>query len=669
MLATLTNVGDFVKFTQQEPYHYVTKLLNWVEDLAGLGTVKKEFRWGVTNLVRASWIDLTVENLSKIILNPENDLYLDFRYTLVGGGPIIINDVYLEYDQSAEAADRFLGYRPPLLVSEKGNISNLTKIENFTFRPYEVNPAIVLYKELSYAINKLFGHDVQYARAVPMSIGRDFTLHEWTLYDVDDPCTVKVLVPENEFPDSKIEFNAMGLDFEMPFEVHIVKAYFEEVFGIGTAPQKRDILYFPLANRIYEVESSYLWKDIMQREVYWKVALKKYAPKSNRYEPQDLREQLDSISWDSEERFGEEVRNDELKITKPDQYDPKLGSRYYDPVRLEVNDSLVISEDVFRNYNLSLSESQYDLRSIFATTNNPIAVKYRENAIFPADTNEGRSLVGWIKETKPRLTLPKDAIRGQLQKGVVTSTTTAINFVITMKRSYQLGDLVKITRFNGLSLYGSFLSTTPIAGGFALSIEVDNEIITFLDSYYPGWASSSVSSGYHLEPAYETFLMDGYDNSTQSGWKLSIYASRYFVFKSTSEKLTFILPNNLIEGSWYGFFLNINNFYQQISLDVWIRKWTEGDSNPPKTTDLENIYSRSYISQPVNRTANEGDYNYRLPASNLTYTNIRLFNQTESDLIKQMTILNQTIVQDAQFAIIIDNAIPRLRLPFIGKTK
>jgi hypothetical protein len=461
----------------------------------------------------------------------------------------------------------------------------------------------------------------------------------------------------------------MGLDFEMPFEVHIVKAYFEEIFGIGTAPQKRDIVYFPLANRIYEVESSYLWKDIMQREVYWKVSLKKYAPKSNRYEPQDLREQLDSISWDAEERFGEEVREDEIKVTKPQQYDPKIGSRNYDPTRLNINDDLVITQDDFRNYNLTLSESQYDLRSIFSTTANPTAVTYRAKSVFSEAAEEERSLLGWFKEIKPRVTLPKDVIRGQIQKGAVGLSKTPVSFVITMKRSYQLGDLLKVTRFNGLSFYGTYLSTTPIAGGFLVSMEVDNEILSFLDSYYAGWASTSVTSGYHLEPAYETILLDGYDVSTQSGWKLSIYASRYFVFKSTSEKITFILPNNLIEGSWYAFFLNINNFYQQVSLDVWIRKWSETDSTPQRTTDLENIYSKTYISQPVNRTAGDGDYNYKLPASNLVYTNIRLFNKTETDLIKQMTILNQTIVQDAQYAIIVDNAISRLNLPFFGKTK
>jgi hypothetical protein len=100
-------------------------------------------------------MNLTVANLEKVILDPNLDLYLDFRYTLIGGGPITINDIYLEYEQHADAADPYWGYHPPLLVSERGNISNLTKIENFTFQPYQVNPAIVLFKELSSTINKL----------------------------------------------------------------------------------------------------------------------------------------------------------------------------------------------------------------------------------------------------------------------------------------------------------------------------------------------------------------------------------------------------------------------------------------------------------------------------------------------------------------------------------
>ena len=667
MLATLTNIGDFAKITQTKPLHYVTKILNWVDDIQGLGTVKKEFRWGVTNLVRASWMDLTVENLQKIILNPENDLFVDFRFTLIAGGPVTINDAYIDYQQAAEADDKFLGYRPPMLVSEKGNISNLTKIENFTFKPYQVNPAVVLYKELAYTINKLFGHDVLYARAIPMAIGRDVVLHEWTLSDVDEPCCVKVVVPNNEFPDNKVEYNPMGMDFEFPFEVQIVKDYFEEMFGIGAAPQKRDILYFPLTNRIYEVESSYLWKDIMQQNVYWKVSLIKYQPKSNRYEPQDLREYLADISTGFAEEFNEDVHEQEIKATKPQQYDPKLGSRDYDPIRLNVNNDLNISQTMFKNYNVTLSESQYDLRSIFDVKTQNVAVTYRADVEFPAD--EDRLLMGWFKEIKPKVTIPKDNIKGQLAKGSAVNGITPLSFIITPKRNYKEGDLIKISRFNGLSLYGNFIATTPVTGGFVITIGVKTEIVTFLDTYYPGWASSSITSGYIAEQAFETVLMNGWDSVSETGWKLSMYASRYFVFKSTADDMLFILPNNLVEESWYGFAFNVSNFYQQVSLNVWERKWKEGDLTPALTTNLENIYSNSQIIVAADRTASTGQIKYNLLASNLVYTNIRLFKQIETDLNKQIIMLNQAIVQDSQYAIIIDNALPRLNLPWIGKTK
>jgi len=642
----------------------VNKLTKVVDDISGAGTLKKEFRWSTSNKLKTSWMD--VSELSGAILDPCNELYVDFRYTLVAGFPVTINDIYVEFTQCEDADDKFLGYRPPLTVSEQGNISNLTKIENFTFKPYAVNAAVALYKELAYTINQMFGHDVMYARANPLYNGRDFTLHEWTLYDVEDPCCVKVLVPGNEFPDSKISFNPMGLDFEMPFEIQIVKDYYESIFGVGTGPQKRDIIYFPIVNRIYEIESSYLWRDIMQREVYWKVSLKKYQPKSNRYEPTDLREQFDNLTWDAEERFGEEVREDEIKTTKPKQYDTKIGSRDYDPVRLTVNDDLVISQGVVQNYSIYLSESQYDLRSIFDIDKPINAVVYREKAVFPIDATEERSLTGWFNELKPKVIIPKDPIKGIIMIPPMTLPKQITFNIPVQNRDYEPGDIIKITRYNGFSLYGKFLSKVSTMNGLTITMEVPQAVLDFVASTYSTW---HLQSGYTAEKSSETVLLDGYDEASNSGWKFSLYFSRYFVFKSPAEEHVFALPNNVIEGSWYAFFLNVSNYYNQISLDVWIRKWNETEVTPQQTTDLENIYSKAIVAPAKPRTAGSGDYNYRLPASNLLYTNIRLFNKTETDLMKQMTILNQTIVQDTHYAIIIDNAVPRLLLPWSGKTK
>ena len=72
-----------------------------------------------------------------------------------------------------------------------------------------------------------------------------------------------------------------GVDFEMPFEIQIDKNYFQEIFGDGAGPQKRDVIWFPNTDRIYEVSSSYLFRDFMNEPLYFKVTLIKWLPKAN----------------------------------------------------------------------------------------------------------------------------------------------------------------------------------------------------------------------------------------------------------------------------------------------------------------------------------------------------------------------------------------------------
>ena len=47
----------------------------------------------------------------------------------------------------------------------------------------------------------------------------------------------------------------------------------------------------------------------------------------------------------------------------------------------------------------------------------------------------------------------------------------------------------------------------------------------------------------------------------------------------------------------------------------------------------------------------------------------KFLDEIETEDIKQMFILNQNIVQDSHLAIVIDNSLPRLKLPFIAQTK
>lgn len=744
-MPTLTNAGDFAVFTTKDPIPYVNAMTGYTEQISGnpMAIIKREFRYSFTNKVKSVWVELTQPNLAiaTTTLNPQEELYVDFRYTLISGGPVVVDWVNISYTQDPIAEDKFLGFEPVMICCEGGNITALTKIENFTFDPYKVNPAVNMYRDLSYTINTLFGHDVKYARATPLSNGRDFTLKEWTLYDVEEPECFKLLVPNNEFPDNKINFGPYGLDFEMPFEVHIVKQYFEDIFGIGLGPQKRDIIYFSLTNRIYEVGSSYLYRDFMQKDSYWKVGLVKYAPRANRYEPTDLREALDDISWDHEERFGEEVRADEIKKTKPQQYSQKLGSTSVDPVRVYLDKNLNIIEGSVMNYHTVLSQNQYDLRSIYDSTDlNKIAIRYANSAIFPS--TENRSLCAWFKDLLPKSTVPRDVIFSimQLTGSYYDSalSTNVYNYAITfapgLQRIYKVGDLIKITRFNGFSVFGYWLSSS----GSTHTIRIPADVLDNVNILYPTWTSQASN---YAELSQEKVIFSGYNNTTSTGWEFSVVAKRFFIFRSNDTRKYFVMQSDLLESEWYGVFLNVSNTYSQLTVDVWKRRWDENSTTPDQTTDLEKIYTktqtipvvdRNYENVPVVFAANydlgndaidilntwptgfsigqlvsgpgipaesyityinqldsiikiskppiitldnksceavDTEDRYYLKASEMILTNIRLFNENEPDDMKQMFILNQNIVQDSQLALVIDNALPKLMLPFIAQTK
>jgi hypothetical protein len=685
-LATLSQAGDYAKISYPQPLRYVTKLTNYTYDSSGSGTVKLEFRWSTTNQIKTAWIDLNQQNLTDIKLDANNDLWVDFRVTLISGGPVIVNSIAVTYEQDPIAQDKFLGFMPVASACQCGNITSLTKIENFSFRPYDVNPAVSLFRDLSYTVNQLFGHTVDYARAMPLLNGRDVTLKEWTLYDVDEPCCIKVMVPNNEFPDNKINFGPMGLDFEMPFEIHITKAYFEDIFGVGSAPQKRDIVYFPLTNRIYEVQSAYLYRDFMQKPVYWKVSLMKYAPKSNRTETPEHRNFLDSISVDTEEVFGEQLRDEALETTKPQQYDPKIGSQY-DPTRLYIDDKLVILSEDFKNYYTLISNSQYDLGSYVGTNLDSNYNSYVNNAYMPfyfGDGYEGRNLVvyrstvdfantanraftSWFKDVNPKVLPPKDQIVSNFTIISVGTTHTLVQFNLSATRKYAAPDIIKFSRPNGVVFYGEY-DSSPSAGTHR--VRIPHDVYAFMQAQHPGWPTVG---NFFAELSFEKEIFWGYDPDENQGWRLTLLVGRFMKLYLNSTVKYFVLPSNLALNNWYAVFLNISNEYGQVSLNLWTRKWNSEDPTPQNTqltTELENIYAKAILITAEDFSVTSEIWkNYRLLSTPLVVTNIRLFDTVENDTNKQQIILNQNIVEDSQLAIIIDNTLPKLKLPWIGKTK
>ena len=69
----------------------------------------------------------------------------------------------------------------------------------------------------------MFGFETNYYSVQPQSRSKDVVLKEWTLFDVVEEQCVKVMVPQNQFPDNKVNYDPFGISFEEPFEIHIDK--------------------------------------------------------------------------------------------------------------------------------------------------------------------------------------------------------------------------------------------------------------------------------------------------------------------------------------------------------------------------------------------------------------------------------------------------------------
>jgi hypothetical protein len=128
-----------------------------------------------------------------------------------------------------------------------------------------------------------------------------------------------------------------------------------------------------------------------------------------------------------------------------------------------------------------------------------------------------------------------------------------------------------------------------------------------------------------------------------------------------------MMPNtqaDLDEGKWYGLCVSFSNLFSQLTLNVWEMQWNP-TTGMPTTSDLRIVYGNTVRNFP--REDRSSGYNFFLIPSDMEITNIRVWAQKiETD--KQPLILNQNIVKDASLAIVIDNAVPVSRLPYISYT-
>jgi hypothetical protein len=354
--------------------------------------IKRYFRYSLDRRSWSQWYEFVpdgspaqgMEAIETVQMNPDADLYIEYKYEYDDGTmnpldePIVVDsistrlqlrDVAVSIDAESMMPSGTTGEVAPMMTFDR----------DATFNPYDIGGFVDIYAQTSLYTNRTFGLPVLYFRTAAKS--GDYMFKEWNLFSVVERKCIKVLVPNNDFPDSKLHYNEFGIDYEVPFEAHIDKTYFEMMFGPEAEVRKKDFLYFPMLNRMYEVQGSYMFRGLMMKPLYWKVQLVKFKPNINYIMKAEDTLFLDNLLLDSEETVSQ-IANAEIRdATMPDQF--RTISTRFDETRRALGGMLMVRQERFYFNYAQLIDYYYDLSQGIAPDS--VAVTYKKSALFNSD--------------------------------------------------------------------------------------------------------------------------------------------------------------------------------------------------------------------------------------------------------------------------------------------
>ena len=653
VIGSSTNAnGDQLLVSLQTPYENVVEIYDYTEVITGESTscyYNQDFRWGIDGVIYSDWVPLTKQNLEKLILNPANKFWIQYRYTQVGDCTLTFVSIALSL-----LTDGGIICKIPQI--DCGGVDGCSGALNLAFdccsggwNPYDISRAGQMYTQLSAMASNLFGFCVTYYKTKADQRSQDVILKEYSLFDVIKSGEVKIMIPDNELPTRDIQFNPLMMDFPVQFEIHIVKSAFEAVFGIGSKPQMRDYLYFEqFMNRMYEVDAIAEADDFMYTGSYWRVSLVTYQQRTNvgyenTVEGIAAETSTDALVSNVEEKFRVERENEFKDVRKPNEYNT-IGSQVNDYVRRALNKKMTITEENVYNQWTIISKYHYALGTLVDDT---VGVKYRYTGGWTA--TDDRAFTFWFR---PQYTKPIGA-----NFVINTITNNAGNPMITAA-ALPLGAADAIVAGDWIAVRGttSYNSIQPVK-----SVDAVTKTITLDIPYVDGTISNNAT---FKKEVSNTFISYDTDDARNFTYVQLTYTANWFIIKLNNTYYKYDLSKGsivLTKGKWYAATINLNNLAKQLSLFLYNTVELSGAINPDRTADLTSIYVNT---QTIPTTSIPDGYAWKLLGCQTDLTNIRIWAEPIEEELQEL-ILSQYVVKDSHLALLLDNASPELLLPTV----
>lgn len=646
----ITEVGQSFIIRLVEPYKCLVQINGYQDETIGEDTQNyfcKYFRWSIDNKNYSEFIPLTNLNLQNLVLNPENDFWIEYKYEaceLDTGKELEFISIALEAETDSGIIEQVVQTVCCEDPWENNGIPNLTICDDCNdnlFNPYDLGPANNMYTQLSNLVNNIFGHCVKYYKVDPNLRTKDVILNEYTLHSVTAVEEIKIMIPDNELPSEEIHFDESGMGFD-GFEVHITYQAFQEAFGAKTSPNERDFIYIPRIDKMFQVNSVALADEFNNQYTYWRVRLVKWEDRVNVDWDDTFEEQknaLKNLVVNVDDIFNEEKEEEYLQVTKPQQF-KTIGTESNDFIRSDINADLLINDYNLNNNWTIVSKHYYDLTAVKL---NNLAVRYRlENKILPT---ENRSFTFWFKWASQ-----VDDLKKQKRNiiSVNASSDGSTQFTTAQKHRYSKGDTVYLSN---CGIYDGLRKVKSIIDLYNFTIEeefITGTVILNGRSFYKEVAVPIY--GYNLSA----------DNTT-SGMYIKIINGS-IIIKINEISYLFNIESQLNEFNkdrWYALVINLNNQFKQLGLYLYELYKPLTNSLPQlQDTRLDMKFSEvKVLSSPVNIDSAD---KWMLLGSPIYLTNFRIFN-TCIEEEQHSAVLNQYVVRDSQYALLVDNAQPQLR--------
>ena len=471
------------------------------------------------------------------------------------------------------------------------------------WNPYDTEKITGFYNMLANQTNDMLGWDIEYYRDDPYGRGIDMYLHEYQLFNMTDVQKIKVIVPDNQFPDNQVQINEFSLDLFDTFEINILKDQFKQAFGIEKRPAQKDVIYFCQTNRLYRVRHSQVFRDIMQQGIYYKVILEKYEQLANeQIINQRAKELLEPLTDNTtiDEIFGFENRQEEEKIANKDQMKPLT----HEVFRVDINPFVELKNKQIFNHGINISDGYYDFTNTQYLTS---AITYSVTDRTLAES-DNRSFLCWLNFNN--LFSEDNIITDDVFNSYNIPNSTYYEFINNYNEGSKLGYKVWFANNEfGLTINDNHY-TLPIGSGITTNL----------------WYG----------------LLVNFDNR-QRTVDLNIfkrdcdYYTKYF----TSDYQSVTLESSNLTGITY----YTSRGYKPVK-NVDILK----NISDPK---LKLLYNKTYSDTPIESFTHSNDIIVK--TSNIKLTNIRILDTVIPDVSKS-NLLNQNKIKDSNHLILADNA-------------